>query len=96
MLNLPFIDGIRKCDADNAIDLYISDDYEELFENDTWKRFFTEKPAPFTKEEKQNGIKRWIWLLSVRMHSSRLRIISKRAVKSGVKYIAQPGGSVKR
>lgn len=95
VLNLPFIDGIRKCDADNAIDLYISDDYEELFENDTWKRFFTEKPAPFTKEEKTE----WHKMMDlVALGSDAFFPFEdniERAVKSGVKYIAQPGGSVR-
>lgn len=95
VLNLPFIDGIRKCDADNAIDLYISDDYEELFENDTWKRFFTEKPAPFTKEEKAEWHKKMdlVALGSDAFFPFEDNI--ERAVKSGVKYIAQPGGSVR-
>ncbi len=95
VLNLPFIDGIRKCDADNAIDLYISDDYEELFENDTWKRFFTEKPAPFTKEEKTEWHKKMdlVALGSDAFFPFEDNI--ERAVKSGVKYIAQPGGSVR-
>ena len=95
VLNLPFIDGIRKCDADNAIDLYISDDYEELFENDTWKRFFTEKPAPFTKEEKTEWHKKMdlVALGSDAFFPFEDNI--ERAVKSGVKYLAQPGGSVR-
>lgn len=95
VLNLPFIDGIRKCDADNAIDLYISDDYEELFENDIWKRFFTEKPAPFTKEEKTEWHKKMdlVALGSDAFFPFEDNI--ERAVKSGVKYIAQPGGSVR-
>lgn len=95
VLNLPFIDGIRKCDADNAIDLYISDDYEELFENDAWKRFFTEKPAPFTKEEKAEWHKKMdlVALGSDAFFPFEDNI--ERAVKSGVKYIAQPGGSVR-
>jgi len=95
VLNLPFIDGMRKCDADNAIDLYISDDYEELFENDTWKRFFTEKPAPFTKEEKTEWHKKMdlVALGSDAFFPFEDNI--ERAVKSGVKYIAQPGGSVR-
>lgn len=95
VLNLPFIDGIRKCDADNAIDLYISDDYEELFENDAWKRFFTEKPEPFTKEEKAEWHKRMdlVALGSDAFFPFEDNI--ERAVKSGVKYIAQPGGSVR-
>ncbi|MDE6413586.1 MAG: phosphoribosylaminoimidazolecarboxamide formyltransferase [Eubacterium sp.] len=95
VLNLPFIDGIRKCDADNAIDLYISDDYEELFENDAWKRFFTEKPEPFTKEEKAEWHKKMdlVALGSDAFFPFEDNI--ERAVKSGVKYIAQPGGSVR-
>lgn len=95
VLNLSFIDGIRKCDADNAIDLYISDDYEELFENDVWKRFFTEKPAPFTKEEKKQWHKEMdlVALGSDAFFPFEDNI--ERAVKSGVKYIAQPGGSVR-
>lgn len=95
VLNLPFIEGIRKCDADNAIDLYISDDYEELFENDVWKRFFTEKPAPFTKEEKAEWHKKMdlVALGSDAFFPFEDNI--ERAVKSGVKYIAQPGGSVR-
>ena len=95
VLNLPFIDGIRKCDADNAIDLYISDDYEDLFENDKWKRFFTEKPATFTKEEKTEWHKKMdlVALGSDAFFPFEDNI--ERAVKSGVKYIAQPGGSVR-
>lgn len=47
--SLPFIEGIRKCEADNAIDLYISDEYEELYKNDLWKKYFTEKPEPYRR-----------------------------------------------
>ena len=92
---LPFVEGIRKCDADNAIDLYISDNYEELFENDVWKRYFTEKPAPFTKEEKAEWHKKMdlVALGSDAFFPFEDNI--ERAVKSGVKYIAQPGGSVR-
>lgn len=95
VLNLPFVEGIRKCDADNAIDLYISDNYEELFENDVWKRYFTEKPAPFTKEEKAEWHKKMdlVALGSDAFFPFEDNI--ERAVKSGVKYIAQPGGSVR-
>ena len=49
---LPFIDGIRKCEADNAIDLYISPESDKLLADGVWQRYFTEKPAPFTAEEK--------------------------------------------
>ncbi len=95
VLNLPFIDGIRKCEADNAIDLYISDEYEDLYKNDLWKKYFTEKPEPFTKEEKAEWHKRMdlVALGSDAFFPFEDNI--ERAVKSGVKYIAQPGGSVR-
>ena len=95
VLNLPFIDGIRKCEADNAIDLYISDEYEDLYKNDLWKKYFTEKPEPFTKEEKAE----WHKMMNlVALGSDAFFPFEdniERAVKSGVKYIAQPGGSVR-
>ena len=95
VLNLPFIDGIRKCEADNAIDLYISDEYEDLYKNDLWKKYFTEKPEPFTKEEKAEWHKKMdlVALGSDAFFPFEDNI--ERAVKSGVKYIAQPGGSVR-
>ncbi len=95
VLNLPFIDGLRKCEADNAIDLYISDECEELYKNDLWKKYFTEKPEPFTKEEKSEWHKK---MDSVALGSDAFFPFEdniERAVKSGVKYIAQPGGSVR-
>lgn len=95
VLNLPFIEGIRKCEADNAIDLYIGDEYEELYKNDLWKKYFTEKPEPFTKEEKAEWHKKMdlVALGSDAFFPFEDNI--ERAVKSGVKYIAQPGGSVR-
>ena len=95
VLNLPFIDGIRKCDADNAIDLYISDDYEELLKDGVWQRYFTEKPQPFTAEEKAAWHEKMdnVALGSDAFFPCEDNI--ERAVKSGVKYIAQPGGSVR-
>ena len=95
VLNLPFIDGIRKCEADNAIDLYISDEYEDLYKNDLWKKYFSEKPEPFTKEEKAEWHKKMdlVALGSDAFFPFEDNI--ERAVKSGVKYIAQPGGSVR-
>lgn len=95
VLNLPFIDGIRKCDADNAIDLYISDDYEELLKDGVWQRYFTEKPQPFTAEEKTAWHEK---MDNVALGSDAFFPFEdniERAVKSGVKYIAQPGGSVR-
>ena len=95
VLNLPFIDGIRKCDADNAIDLYISDDYEELLKDGVWERYFTVKPEPFTAEEKSAWHEK---MDNVALGSDAFFPFEdniERAVKSGVKYIAQPGGSVR-
>lgn len=95
VLNLPFIDGIRKCDADNAIDLYISDDYEELLKDGVWQRYFTTKPEPFTAEEKAQWHSK---MDNVALGSDAFFPFEdniERAVKSGVKYIAQPGGSVR-
>lgn len=95
VLNLPFIDGIRKCDADNAIDLYISDDYEELLKDGVWQRYFTVKPEPFTAEEKAAWHEK---MDNVALGSDAFFPFEdniERAVKSGVKYIAQPGGSVR-
>ena len=95
VLSLPFIDGIRKCDADNAIDLYISDDYEELLKDGVWQRYFTSKPEPFTAEEKAQWHEK---MDNVALGSDAFFPFEdniERAVKSGVKYIAQPGGSVR-
>ena len=95
VLNLPFIDGIRKCDADNAIDLYISDDYEDLLKDGVWQRYFTSKPEPFTAEEKAQWHSK---MDNVALGSDAFFPFEdniERAVKSGVKYIAQPGGSVR-
>lgn len=92
--SLPFVEGIRKCEADNAIDLYISDEYEELLKDGMWQKYFTEKPAPFTKEEKAQWHKE---MDNVALGSDAFFPFEdniERAVRSGVKYIAQPGGSV--
>ena len=93
--SLPFIEGIRKCEADNAIVLYISDEYEELYKNDLWKKYFTEKPEPFTAEEKAQWHKR---MTNVALGSDAFFPFEdniERAARSGVKYVAQPGGSVR-
>lgn len=95
VLNLPFIEGIRKCDADNAIDLYISDEYEDLLKDGVWQRYFTECPAPFTVEEKKAWHEK---MTDVALGSDAFFPFEdniERAARSGVKYIAQPGGSVR-
>ena len=92
---LPFIDGIRKCEADNAIDLYISPESDKLLADGVWQRYFTEKPAPFTAEEKAAWHKE---LTGVSLGSDAFFPFEdniERAAESGVQYIAQPGGSVR-
>ena len=95
VLNLPFVEGIRRPARDNTIDLYISDDYAELLDTDAWKDVFTSKPEALTKEEKLA----WIAQLSeVTVGSDAFFPFGdnvERAAKSGVKYIAQPGGSIR-
>ncbi|MCD7723608.1 MAG: phosphoribosylaminoimidazolecarboxamide formyltransferase [Clostridiales bacterium] len=95
VLALPFIENIRKCEADNAIDLYISDSSADLFKDDLWKKYFYEKPQELTAQEKA------LWhekMDGVSLGSDAFFPFEdniERAVKSGVKYIAQPGGSVR-
>ena len=95
VLNLPFKADIRRPDRDNTIDVYISDDYEDVLADGTWELFFTEKPEPFTKEEK----KAWLATMSgVSLGSDAFFPFGdniERAKRSGVQYIAQPGGSIR-
>ena len=94
-LNLPFKENIRRPDRDNTIDVYISDDYEDVLADGTWEQFFTEKPEPLSREEK----KEWLSTFSgVSLGSDAFFPFGdniERAHKSGVKYIAEPGGSVR-
>lgn len=95
VMNLPWKDGIRRADRDNTIDVYISDDCEDVLAEGTWQMFFSEKPEPLTREEK----KAWIAKnTSVALGSDAFFPFGdniERAHKSGVKYIAQAGGSVR-
>lgn len=95
VLNLPFIDGIRRADRDNAIDLYIGEDYMDVLADGRWEGIFKEKPPVFTKEEKRE----WLdGLTDVALGSDAFFPFGDnidRAYKSGVKYVAQPGGSVR-
>jgi phosphoribosylaminoimidazolecarboxamide formyltransferase/IMP cyclohydrolase len=94
-MNLPFKQDIRRADRDNTIDVYISDDYEDVLADGTWQKFFTEKPEPMTHEEK----KAWIAKnTDVSLGSDAFFPFGdniERAHRSGVKYIAQTGGSVR-
>ena len=95
VMNLPFVDKIRRADRDNTIDVYISDDYEDVLAEGTWQMFFKEKPEPLTREEK----KAWIAQnTAVSLGSDAFFPFGdniERAHKSGVQYIAQAGGSVR-
>ncbi|MBR6402685.1 MAG: phosphoribosylaminoimidazolecarboxamide formyltransferase [Eubacterium sp.] len=95
VLNLPFKADIRRADRDNTIDVYISDDYEDVIGEGEWQKYFTEKPAVFTREERK------AWLAKntgVALGSDAFFPFGdnvERAHRSGVEYIAQPGGSVR-
>ena len=95
VLNLPFIEGMKRANRDNAIDLYIGEDYMDVLADGKWESIFTEKPPVFTKEEKQA----WLAQASdITLGSDAFFPFDdniERAAKSGVKYIAQPGGSIR-
>ncbi|MBO5562021.1 MAG: phosphoribosylaminoimidazolecarboxamide formyltransferase [Firmicutes bacterium] len=95
VLELPFKDDIKRPDRDNAIDVYIGEEYEDLLADGAWQRVFTEKPSVFTREEKRAWLDK---MTDVALGSDAFFPFSDnidRAKKSGVKYIAQPGGSVR-
>ena len=95
VMNLPFKEKIRRVDRDNAIDLYIGDEYMDVLADGAWENIFTEKPEVFTKEEKREWLDK---LTDVTLGSDAFFPFFdniERAHKSGVKYIAQPGGSVR-
>ncbi len=95
VMNLPFVDDIRRPDRDNTIDVYISDDYEDVLADGVWEQFFKTKPEPLTREEK----KEWLTKLSgVSLGSDAFFPFGdniERAKRSGVQYVAQPGGSIR-
>lgn len=95
VLNLPFRTDIRRPDRDNTIDVYISDDYMDVLADGQWENFFTEKPEVFTREERRA----WLdGMTGVALGSDAFFPFGdniERAHKSGVAYIAQPGGSIR-
>lgn len=95
VLNLPFVDGIHRPDRDNAIDVYIGAEYEDVLRDGAWQRVFKEKPEVFTEEEKRAWLDRQT---GVSLGSDAFFPFSdniERARKSGVSYVAEPGGSVR-
>ena len=95
VMNLPFKPGIHRADRDNTIDVYISEDHDDVLRDGVWQQFFTEKPAVLTMEEK----KEWIAKnTNVALGSDAFCPFGdniERAHKSGVQYIAQAGGSIR-
>ena len=95
VLGLQFVDGLGRADRDNAIDVYMGDEYEDVLADGVWQTRFKVKPAVFTREEKRAWLNQ---LTDVTLGSDAFFPFSdniERAHKSGVKYIAQPGGSVR-
>lgn len=95
VLNLQFVDSIKRPDRDNAIDIYIGDEYMDVLAEGTWQNIFKVKPPVFTREEKRAWLDK---MTDVTVGSDAFFPFSdniERAYKSGVKYIAEPGGSVR-
>ncbi len=95
VLNLPFKEEVRRPDRDNAIDVYLSEDYEDVIGDGNWEALFTEKPQPFTRAEQREYLST---LSGVALGSDAFFPFGdniERAHKSGVTYIAQPGGSIR-
>ena len=95
VINLPFLDSIGRPVRDNTIDVYISDEYDDVLRDGVWQTLFKEKPEPFTKEEQRNYLDT---ITGVSLGSDAFFPFGdniERAKKSGVSYIAEPGGSVR-
>ena len=95
VLNLPFKEDVGRPNRDNAIDVYMSDDYADVLEDGQWQQFFTEQPEPLTREEKREWLDK---MDGVALGSDAFFPFSdnvQRAHRSWVKYIAQPGGSIR-
>lgn len=95
VLNLSFVDGIRRADRDNAIDLYIGEDYMDVLADGEWEKIFKVKPEVFTREEKRAWLDQ---MQDVALGSDAFFPFGdniERAHKSGVKYVAEPGGSIR-
>lgn len=95
VLNLQFVDGIKRADRDNAVDVYIGEEHMDVLAEGSWQRIFKEKPPVFSREEKREWLNQ---MQDVTLGSDAFFPFGdniERAHKSGVKYIAQPGGSVR-
>ena len=95
VLALPFVTGIRRPDRDNAIDVYLSDEWEDLLADGAWQAVFTERPQPLTAEEKKAWISKQRGVTCGSDAFFPFGDNVERARKSGVQYIVQPGGSIR-
>lgn len=95
VLSLPFVDDIRRADRDNAIDLYIGDEYMDVLADGAWQKVFKIKPPVFTKEEKEAWLSQQTGICLGSDAFFPFGDNIERAHKSGVSYIAQPGGSIR-
>ena len=95
VLNLQFAEGVGRPDKNNIIDIYLSDECEDVLGDNVWKQYFAVRPEPFTKEEQKAYLSK---VTGVSLGSDAFFPFSdniERAKKSGVSYVAQPGGSVR-
>lgn len=95
VLNLPFKESVRRADRDNAIDVYLGEDYEDVLADGAWEELFTYKPEPFTRKEQREYLS---GITGIALASDAFFPFGdniERAHKSGVSYIAQPGGSIR-
>ena len=95
VLNLPFLPTLGRADRDNCIDVYLSDQDEDVLAEGNWQKFFTVRPAPFTREEKRAYLD---GITGVSLGSDAFVPFGdniERARRSGVSYVAQPGGSIR-
>ncbi len=95
VMALPFKEDIRRPDRDNTIDVYISDDYEDVLADGIWEQFFTEKPEPLTREEKKEWLKTFSGVSLGSDAFFPFGVNIDIAHRSGVEFIAQPGGSIR-
>ncbi|MGN1479066.1 MAG: phosphoribosylaminoimidazolecarboxamide formyltransferase [Acutalibacteraceae bacterium] len=95
VLSLPFLDSIKRPDRDNVIDIYISDDDEDVLAEGVWQKYFSRKPEPFTKAEQKEYLSK---ISGVSVGSDAFFPFDdniERASRSGVSFVAQPGGSIR-
>ena len=95
VLSLPFLDSIKRPDRDNVIDIYISDDDEDVLAEGVWQKYFSRKPEPFTKSEQKEYLSK---ISGVSVGSDAFFPFDdniERASRSGVSFVAQPGGSIR-